>query len=87
MADSEQHYTGGSSQPKQARPAPAIPAAFQNPFVTDSSNPYNVGVTAATDYAVQQDDLTQYQTLRTGLVQLWGGFHGRNMHKRDERGS
>ena len=68
MADSEQHYTGGSSQPKQARPAPAIPAAFQNPSVTDSSNPYNVGVTAATDYAVQQDDLTQYQTLRTGLV-------------------
>lgn len=68
MADSEQHYTGGSSQPKQARPAPAVPAVFQNPSVADSSNPYNVGITAATDHAVQQDDLTQYQTLRTGLV-------------------
>lgn len=69
MSDGEHDQRFGSQPIPVAQSAvPATPLA--------KNNPYGVGISADSESAPEQEDLTRYQTLRTGLVLIVSGHFG-----------
>ena len=66
---------GEHEHPFVPQPIPvASPAMTGTPLAKD--NPYGVGISADSGNAPEQEDLTRYQTLRTGLVLIVSGHFG-----------